>query len=74
MASTTHKDGDEWGMVYSCYTHIMDFKCFFEGSNYPPVEIFLKRWGLWGDFWLCVFIDSKNTNLASMVFTHHYLL
>ena len=24
---TTHKNGDDWGMVYYCYTHItMDFR------------------------------------------------
>ena len=25
MIYTTHKNGDEWGMVYSCYTNITSF-------------------------------------------------
>ena len=25
---TAYKNGDDWGMVYDCFTHIRDLKCF----------------------------------------------
>ena len=33
MVYTTHKSGDEWGMVYDCYTHIIRlYKSWFNQS------------------------------------------